>query len=453
MPATVSACLIVDTSASMSPWVAQTVIDSKAFVSYALAGDAIAVVNYDTSARNCYAPNGRMVIVDSSLAQIAAATAAISTLTFNGSCTTIGGGMQQGNNLLDTSTVTPKASVLLTDGQQNCGTTPGQVAPTYPIYPCGMGSAVDEGQLRTIATRTNGLYYPVARPIDMMKIYNQIRGLQPRIQNVVNYLTSVSRSQQSLLVPATVSSTSELQQVGVVWNDTSYVYSNNSSPTGNQIYICLYQPSGDLWPRTPARVGSGYAIFDLPNPQVGTWNVYLLYAGSANPLNVTAGVFEFTPVGASEIRLAVDTPSNLQTGRPLHLNARLLHEDDEPVTIQSASAEVIAPALSIKNALAKYRDEIDAVRPVLDEPAHDQDTPLRRLALLHRLHLPVHDILPHRTMMAPMAAAEDGSHRLVVQNTHQAGSYSVMVRAIGYSQKSKTPVQRTRLVVVPVTDA
>jgi hypothetical protein len=51
-----------------------------------------------------------------------------------------------------------------------------------------------------------------------------------------------------------------------------------------------------------------------------------------------------------------------------------------------------------------------------------------------------------------MVAAEDGSHQLIVPETYQAGSYNVMVRATGYSQKSKTPVQRTKLVSILVND-
>lgn len=452
MPATVSACLIIDTSASMSPWVANTVIDSKAFVSYALAGDAIAVVNYDVTANNCYAPNGQMAVVDSSLSQIAAASQAISALTFQGNCTNIGGGIQGGYNLLSASGVSPKATVLLTDGQQNCGTSPISVPPTFPVYACGMGTSVDAAQLQQVAQRTNGVYYAVAYPINMMQIYNQIRSSQPRIQGVLNYMTSLSSSQQWLLLPATISNAAELQQVGVVWNNTNYVYSSNPTPTGNQLYIVLYQPDGQISTATPSRIGSGYAIFDLPNPQVGTWNVYAQYAGGANSLTLTTGVFEFTPANASQISLGLHASAQVKAGAPLHLQARLAHEDGAPVTITAIAAEVQSPVLSIKNALARYSDEIGAVRPVLDEPSHDQDTPLARLSQLHRLYLPSHDILPYRTRAAPMAPAADGAHELVVADTDQGGSYNLMVRASGYCEKTKTAVQRTQLITVQVLD-
>ena len=457
MTAVASACLIIDTSDSMTSngYVANTVIDSKAFVTYALAGDAIAVVNFDVNGNNCFAPNNQMAVVSGTLTELTAATTAISGLSFHGTCTNMGGGIQAAYNLLNGSTTTPKAAVLLSDGYQNCGTAPLSVVSgtTAPVYSCAMGPTSDQSLLRQIASTTNAIYYYMPYPINMMQIYNQIRAIQPRTQVVQNYMAAMTTSQQSLLLPANISSTSELQQVGVVWSDPTYVYSNNSSPTGNQLYIALYQPNGQISSATPTRQGPGYVIFDIPNPAVGTWNVYVQYAGSTNALAVTTGVFEFTPPNASEIRLAVDTPSLLAAGGALSVKARMLHEDDEPVTIQTITAEVVAPVLSIKNALARYRDELGGVRAMLSEPSHDEDTPHHRLALLHRLHLPVHDILPHRTTAAPMVAADDGSHRLVFSDTHQAGSYNVMVRATGYSQKSKTPVQRTRLVTVPVNDA
>lgn len=451
MTVTVSACLIIDTSASMSPWVANTLIDSKAFVSYALPGDAIGVVNYDVNANNCYAPNGQMAVVDATLSQIAAASQAISSLTFNGNCTNIGGGIQAGYNLLTASSVAPKATVLLTDGQQNCGTSPINVPPSFPVYACGMGSYVDAAQLQQVASRTNGLYYGVAYPVNMMQIYNQIRSSQPRIQSVLNYLTAMTPTQQSLLLPAAIS-TPDLQQVGVVWSDPSFVYSSNPSPTGNQLYIVLYQPDGQISPITPNRSGPGYVIFDVGNPMNGTWNVYVQYAGTSNSLSVTTGVFEFTPAGVSEALLTLETPEFVKVGSPLTLNAHLVHDDGEPITVTSMTARVMAPMISVKNALIKYADDLKALSPVLDEPAHEQDTPERRLALLHRLYLPTHDILPYRRFEAPLATTGDATRQLQLTDTQQSGSYNLVVHATGYSQKSGLAVQRTQLVSVPVID-
>ena len=271
MTAVASACLIIDTSVSMTShgYVANTVIDSKAFVTYALVGDAIAVVNFDVNGNNCYAPNGKMAVVSGTLNEVAAATTAISGLSFQGTCTNMGGGIQAAYNLLNASTITPKAAVLLSDGEQNCGTSPLSVvsSTTAPVYSCAMGPASDQNLLRQIASTTNAVYYYMPYPINMMQIYNQIRAIQPRTQVVQNSMAAMTTSNQSLLLPANISSTSELQQVGVVWSDPTYVYSNNSSPTGNQLYIALYQPSGQISSATPTRQGPGYVI--IRHPQSG----------------------------------------------------------------------------------------------------------------------------------------------------------------------------------------
>lgn len=450
MPQTVSACLIVDTSASMSSsgYVANTVIDSKAFIAHALAGDAIGVVNYDTNSANCYAPNGAMAVVDATMSQIASATSAISGLTFAGNCTNMGSGINAAYALMTPSGVSPKAAVLLSDGYQNCGTDPLSCPTTFPVFSCAMGPNSDQNKMQAIATRTNGLYYYMPYPVQMMQIYNAIRASQPRIQGVVNYRSQLNTNQTSALLQAQVSATSDYHQFGLVWDNTSYVYSSNPSPTGNQLSIQLYQPDGTPSSITPATIGSGYAVFDIPNPQVGNWNAYVQIPPNGGVVNFTNGVFEFVASSASIMDLKVDVPLVTRAGGPLAVEARML-DDDEPIAIDSIHAEVVSPTISVANALKKYADEIQGVQLPTSEPGHDDDRPERRLAALHSLHLPNFDLMPHRTTLAPMVAQESGVYRLELPDA-QPGSHNVIVRASGYSEKSKTRVQRTRLVTVLV---
>ncbi len=450
MPTPVSACVIIDTSASMSysGYVTNTVIDSKAFLSYALPGDAIGAVNYDVNGNNCYAPSGALAVVDSTLAQVAAAATAVNSLSFLGNCTNIGGGIQSAYALLAASSVTPKAAVLLTDGNQNCGTDPLSVPPTFPIYACAMGPATNTALLQNIATRTNGLYYYMPYPINMMTIYNQIRASQPRAQGVVNYLSQLSPSQQTLLIPANIAAGSDTNQIGVVWDNTAYQYTSSNAPGANQISITLYQPDNSAFQGTPSVTGAGYVIFDVPNPMIGTWNAFVLYSGAPGGLNVTTGVFEFAASGAREFRLDVTPAGPVAEGGKLVVDARLM-EEDEPIAIESMHAEVTSPTLSVANALDRHADELKSMSYVADEADHPDDRPETRLAALHRLWLPHHDLMPHRTIAMPMAAQEDGAWR-VAADAAQAGSHNVIVRAVGYSERSKTRVQRTQLVTIPV---
>jgi hypothetical protein len=450
MPTPVSANVIIDTSASMSSYgyVANTVINSSAFLSYALAGDVISVASYDVNGRTTYP----QTTVDASLSQIVAATAAIRALSFNGSCTNItnsGGGVPAGLSLLAASSVSPKAAVLLSDGQQNCGSNP-LTQFDYPVFACAMGPASDRNFMQGIATTSHGVFYYAPYPFNMMQIYNQIRGLQPQIRTVVNYTAALSSSQSSMTLPITFSATSQVQQAGVVWSNASYVYSTNPSPTGNQLYVVLYQPNGQIYSGAPALIGSGYVIFNVPTPQPGTWYAYVAYAPSSSNLAVTAGVFEFPVNPSGGIRLEVGAPNEVRAGTPLSVNAKVF-DDDEPIETESVTAEIVAPVLSIKNATEKYRDEIAAAKP--SEHANGADereqTGLRAL-YTHRL--PTHDILPHRTIGVVMAPAGDKSSKFVLNDTHQGGTYNVIVRAAGYSGRSKTRFQRTELVSVPVND-
>ncbi len=451
MPTPASACVIIDTSASMTSngYVTNTVINSNAFLSYALPGDVISVASYDVNGRTTYPAT----TVDSTLAQIAAATAAIRGLTFLGNCTNItnsGGGLQTGFNLLSASSVTPKGAVLLSDGLHNCGSNPISQYPNA-VFACAMGPNSDQQLMQRVATSSHGVYYYAPYPFNMMQIYNQIRGLQPQIRSVVNYSAALSSSQSSMMLPIIFSSGSQLQQAGVVWSDPNYVYSNNPSPTGNQIYVVLYQPNGQVFPGAPTLSGSGYVVFNVPNPQSGTWYVYVAYAPSATTLSATAGVFEFPVNPSGGIRLAVDAPASVKSGSPLSVSGKAF-DDDEPITADSMTAEIVAPVLSVKHALQQYRDEIQAVNIPPEQAEGSGDPDRNRLAVLHNLHLPTRDILPHKTIGMPMAPAEDKSSRLVLADTQEGGTYNVMVRATGYSSRSKTPFQRAHLVSVRVID-
>jgi hypothetical protein len=121
------------------------------------------------------------------------------------------------------------------------------------------------------------------------------------------------------------------------------------------------------------------------------------------------------------------------------------------VQVDAMHAEIISPVISVNNALLKYADELKSISGAVS--ASDDDmSQLGKLRALRNLHLPTHDILPHRTVCAPLTLASDGSHQLQVSDTLQAGSYNVIVRVTGYSEVSKTPFQRTQLATILVED-
>lgn len=443
MPSSVSAVLVLDTSGSMtgSGYVAITVIDSKAFVDCARGGDHIGVVNYDVNGNIAFP----FTVVDSGLSVLQQAKNAIQNLTFLGGCTNIGGGIVSGKGMLDTA-LNARAMVLLTDGNQNCGTDPMSILPTgYPIFACAMGPNSNQNLLRQIANgTTGGQYYYAPSVVNMMSVYNQIRGLNPLTQLVTNNLTFIAPLNYEV-IPANVSQGNSQAQFVVTWTDPSFVYTG-SNPTGNQLSIMLYDPNNNLVQATPTIIGVGYVIFDLPTPLAGIWQVAVEYPG-ATALPVTVGVFEFQSSTESPITLEVNVPRTINVGDPLPCVAKVTDGGD-PIAGLNVYAEVSQPKIGLSNALKLYSDQLGSVEPAGVDVDGGMPDDLARLKALRMKHLPEIDILPTRVHAAPLQAGDDGHYRTTVNETVEEGSYNLHVRVTGYSPKSGTPFQRCQLVSV-----
>lgn len=446
MPNPISAVLVIDTSASMSAsgYVAVTVIDSKAFVNCARAGDSLGVVNYDVNGNVAFP----FTVVDSSLTADQNAAQAIQNLGFQGICTNMGSGIQAGRGMLD-GAANARGMVLLSDGYQNCGTPPLSVLPTgYPIFACAMGPNSDQNLMQQIASgTTNGRYFYAPYVVQMMQIYNQIRALNPLTQIIANNLNSIP-TQYYELIPATVSQGNSQAQFVVVWTDPSFVYTGGI-PTGNQLSITLVDPNGTVVPTPPTVIGSGFVTYDLPNPIVGQWQVQIEYPGTAQALPVTVGVFEFQSNASSAIELEVTVPDTINAGDPLPLSAHV-SDGGEPVSGLTMHAEISQPKVSLGNAVKLYSDQLGLVEPAADDIGAGMPDDLARLKALRIKRLPEIDILPHRVYAAPLARGEDHHHGAVISDTAEAGSYNIHVRVTGHSSKSNTPFQRSKLVSILV---
>jgi hypothetical protein len=427
-----------------SGYVAVTVIDSKAFVNCARAGDSIGVVNYDVNGNIAYP----FTLVDAGLTVDQNAAQVIQNLSFQGSCTNIGGGIQAARAMLDTAP-NVRGMVLLTDGYQNCGTNPLTVLPTgYPIFACAMGPNSDQSLLQQIASgTTGGKYYYAPYVVQMMQIYNQIRALNPLTQIIANNLNNIT-PQNYELIPATVSQGNSQAQFVVTWTDTSFVYTGGI-PTGNQLSITVVDPNGNVIQTAPTVISSGFVVFDLPNPIVGQWQVQVEYPGASQPLPVTVGVFEFQSNAASPIALEVTVPDTINAGDPLPCVAKVTDGDDL-ITGLNIHTEISQPKISVSNALKLYSDRLGTVQPAAVDVDGGMPDDLARLKALRIKHLPEIDILPTRVYAAPLRMGNDKHYRTVVNETAEAGSYNLHVRVTGYSSKSDTPFQRCQLVSVLV---
>jgi hypothetical protein len=440
---------IVDTSASMSyyNYVAITVIDTKAFLSNALAGDYVGVASYDVNGRVTYG----LTQVDQALSVPAAASAAVQNLNFNGNCTNMGGGIQTAVNMLSTAPAgVNRGLILLSDGYQNCGTKPLPLpAGTPPIYSCAMGPNSDQDLMQQIATQSQGHYYYAPYVFDMMTIYNQIRAQKPGSQLLANAYKNAS-PYDFLLIPATISVGNDLGQFSVVWSDASIQYVNGQ-PGANQISVTLVTPAGQTITPAPTLQGGGYVVFNIPNPAVGLWHIQIEYGGT-QPQGLTGGAFEYSPSqNAAPITLKVDAPTRTKAGQPVHFSVSL-QDDSTSIMDQRIVAMVTKPKLSVKNALNAYSHLLKGITLPKDASDSINNPDIAKLDILHKAQLPSLDILPSVKSGSILVQREDATYFGVIYDTVEAGTYNIQLEVTGYSKKSGSPYSRCKLISILVED-
>lgn len=442
---TISAALILDTSGSMShyQYVDITKIDSKAFISCLRQGDQIAICNYDT---NGHTPFPLAEVTDSNNV-ITDATNVVQNLSFHGRSTNIASGLTQGIDQLKNET-NSRALVLLSDGYNNAGPGPLSVPPpNYPIFSCAMGPNSDQNLMQQIAAKTpNGQYYYAPKVVDMMKIYNQIRALNPQTQGVANELKSIS-PQNYQLVPATIAQGNSEAQFVVAWTNTALSYTAGN-PTSTQLSITLVDPNLNTTNYEPVFIGSGYVVYNLHQPLAGTWQAQVLYGSASESLPVTVGAFEFENDASQQIALYVEAPTMIKKGEPIELNAHVTHGNEHVHNI-SVSAEITRPKMSLENALNHYEAEYQTIKPAQHQE-HDLHENIAKLSALHQEKLPDTDILSHITTIHHLSNKNKMGRSGSFEHTHEAGSYNVHVKVKGVSQINGSPFERNQLLSVLV---
>ncbi|MFJ2386647.1 vWA domain-containing protein [Pseudomonas koreensis] len=446
----VSVVPIVDTSASMSyeKYVAQTVIDTRAFLRMLKPGDNVAVVAYDTDARNVFSNNNSLATVDQALTVTKNASDAVGRLSFNGNSTAIGRGLQQSRSFLDSAS-DPRACVLLTDGYQNDGPPPLDVLPSYRVMTCAMGPQSDQILLQQIASRTGGQFFFAPRAADMMKVYNQIRANTASANLLVNELNDIPQNDYRL-IPAVVSQRPGGAQMTAVWSNTEVAYTRGS-PSGNQLSVTLVDPSGSTSALNPTIIGDGFVIYNVDNPAPGQWYVQLEFAGGGQMINCTGGALQYLSQGqrsAGDLQLSVDLPELHSVGKPLPLNIQL-DAGGETLSNVRAHAIVQRPTISVADALVKYDSQLGSVQPDPADLIRGVPQSHARLAALRQKWLPEQDILAHQQGVVHLTTS--ANHLTAQLDSPIAGAYTVQVVVTGESNVSG-PFQRSTLVSVLVSD-
>jgi hypothetical protein len=441
---------VVDTSASMSysGYVAITVIDTKAFLSNALAGDYVGVASYDVNGRVTYG----LTLVDQNLTVPAGAAAAVQNLSFMGNSTNMGGGLLTAVGMLSSAPANlAKGLVLLSDGYQNYGTPPIPLpAGTPRVYSCAMGPSSDQNLMQQIATASGGSYYYAPYVYNMMTIYNQIRAQNPNSALLANAYKSVTPN-DFLLIPATISAGNDEGQFSVVWSDTGVTFVNGQ-PGTNQISITLVNPAGTVLTPIPTLQGGGYVVFNIPNPAPGLWHIQIEYAGTM-PQGLTGGAFEFSPSGnAPKITLTATAPLTVKAGAPIHFEAAL-EDAGSAILGQQVHAVITKPKISTRNAMSAYAPLLQDIQlPAAMADKYAGNPEVGKLQYLHQARMPQVDLLPHVNRSTFLAPMKNGNYGGDIPDTLQAGSYNIELQVTGHSVKSGSPFSRNHRFSVRVED-
>ncbi len=442
---------VIDTSYSMTDnnYVNITRRASKAYVSYPVPGDKISVVNYSTQATVAYSDGNQLATVNQNLDQNKAAAQAIQGLKFDGDATNIGDGILKARNMLDSASG-PRGLVLLTDGYKNAGPDVLSTLPSeYPIYACAMGQNADQELLKQVAQRTGGKFYVAPYPSTMMTIYNDIHGQSSFVNTVENKFSSIG-AQDYRLLSGIISPNNLMSQIGVVWDDESFKYTNSANPGQNEISITVMNPRGETLTKRPKIVGEGYVVYQFDEPASGKWYAQLIYGGNGSPFTVTTGIFEYASSSSAAIQLdanALTSNANFAgvSGSPEY--SVKVTQNEEPIEDIEIHASVTQPALSIPQALEKFHSQLKTVEPAQADIDRGMSEDVARLVALRNQKLPEGDILPvQRYAVTQHHPDGNGSFSGKIRDTGGVEGSLVKVRVTGKSPITGEPFQRTELI-------
>lgn len=498
--APVSVVPVIDRSGSMvtAGYVDITRLSSKQFVDLLSIDDKLGIVSFGSTATVEY-PAGLNPKLQTITGQAVreAAKAEIDGIAFTG-CTYMGAGINAARDLLSAANG-PRAMVLFSDGYDNKGCELGNPAKpsaldavatlpaNLPVYTCAMGPTSDQELLAQIAEATDGRYYYMPAIDDLFEIYNYIRGQITGDAIVVNEAANASSSRVGGFVDALATEAT----FTVAWANPKLRFVVGEPRRANDLSIKLRDPRGQLLHPSDSyvrrMVGAGHVAFKIGSPMPGKWYVEVATAGDTH-VRYTVGGFVKSP-----LHLSVSLrPSRGLATLPLNITARVV-EGQLPLAGFRASARVVSPSLGIPALLAKYKAQLQAIKPGRAAGGDGVPVAIAKLRTLNakRLRTQKPDLFTHEVQpvalrsVAPdtalrvddWAVAEAlpielervraaGADRGLAQPAHlaalpgvlvgqfrgtqQPGSYNVIVNVEGISPSSNTRFVRKELVSVLV---
>lgn len=361
MEKTVGYVLMLDASGTMYDAQNLVKINAKAFVQYSLPGDQFGVNMFSDNAKWISPQSTTPTTVSSDMHETGNAANSIET-TYSipnyRPMTNISDAITLGNAMHANLNTDIKAFVLLSDGMHNTGgSTPDAVLGNEPpLYVAGMGPYFSESYYKSMLQKNpkSKLYYqPDA--YGMMLMFNDIRNASTSCGLLINQGEEYRVGSGSLIRKFKLSQYDSQYQLGVVWTDRKYHYTDGY-PGNNGINVILYDPNNQKQNVRPTISGDGYCIFDIGTAIPGQWTVLLQYSTSER-MGGTVGGFERHPV--VQITPACATHVDSLSSAAVRLAIR--DQSGSPVTDAKVTAKISKAACCAESLLKKYADQIHAL--------------------------------------------------------------------------------------------
>ncbi len=416
--------LIIDSSGSMG-WndpQGYRKTAAKYFVDLANTGDQICVADFGHFSCSSRLLLQLLEITDESSRNIV--KTAIDQVVSSGA-TPIGGGLEKGYDELSSPRAVAghnKAGILLTDGEECCGTT--EAARTYAqnfgdngwvLDTIGLTGDVDEDLLRELAALGNGEYYKAPTNVQLMEIYNAISGRVAGEQTLGAARGTVQQGSTSV-EDALIDSSVTKARFTISW-------------AGSDLNLTLKQPDGSIIDPDVAKIdpninytsASSYEFYTVKYPMPGEWDLMIFGAD--------------VPVGGEDYTASVMGTTNLtmnmyfdrdqySVGEPIKVSVSLT-DAIQPITGASVISDIeLSPtaSASLKNLAGKDN---------LTEEEKSELANLRSISLQNRLAIAPDQITLFDDGMHGDGMANDGVYANFYTNTAIEGTYKFTAKATG----------------------
>lgn len=434
---TVGYVLMLDSSASMDTAIGQVKIDAKAFISLSKYNDQFGINQFSDNATWVYPSNSNIVTVDKDLTVLNAAAEAIEQKVVSTGMTNMGGAISLGNEMIKQSTAHTKSFIMLSDGYSNVGTDPVNVLGNEPpLFVAGLGRILKESYFtKLLAKNPKSKFYWSPSAIEMMEIFNDIRAIPNDVAVTANQ-TNAYNGSNFQIIESDISSESEQAQFSVVWTNERCQYTSGN-PSGYNINVILYDPTGKRTSYKPAITGPGYCVFNVNGVQPGTWKTLIQYSLPEKLYGTSCG-FEFNTL----ISLDIEAPNLHKVGNQLPFTAKLM-ENGKPIENAIVQAKITSPHISVENAIIKYKNQLNLVKPHEGLLMNGASEDVAKLHTLWENNMSSHDILATTNSYHILKQNNDGHFEGVI-TPNEAGAYNIEVSAKGINSLTNKPFSRVK---------